>query len=113
MGEARDQGTTFKAKIEVLESMGSELYAHFPIDTDQAIESQELAELAEDAGAGEVPSSGEEGRIVARLDPESKAAEGRGARAVGERRADPPLRPGGRPGTHFRRRRLERRAQGH
>jgi multiple sugar transport system ATP-binding protein len=75
VGEAAHQGTTFKAKIEVVESMGAELYAHFPIHSDQAIESQELAELAEDAGAGEVPSSGE-GRVVARLDPESKAAEG-------------------------------------
>jgi multiple sugar transport system ATP-binding protein len=76
VGEARDRGTTFKAKIEVLESMGSELYAHFSVATDQQIESQELAELAQDAGAGEVPSSGGEGRIVARLDPESKAAQG-------------------------------------
>ena len=76
VGEARDRGTTFKAKVDVLESMGSELYAHFEVESDQAIESQELAELAEDAGAGEVPSSGEGGRIVARLDPESKAAEG-------------------------------------
>ena len=76
VGEARHQGTTFKAKIEVLESMGSELYAHFSVATDQQIESQELAELAQDAGAGEVPSSGEEGRIVARLNPESKAQQG-------------------------------------
>ena len=76
VGDARAHGTTFKAKIEVLESMGSELYAHFSVASDQQIESQELAELAQDAGAGEVPSSGDEGRIVARLDPESKAAQG-------------------------------------
>ena len=31
VGEARDKGATFKAKIEVLESMGSELYAHFTV----------------------------------------------------------------------------------
>jgi multiple sugar transport system ATP-binding protein len=76
VGEARDRGQTFKAKIEVLESMGSELYAHFTVATDQEIESQELRELAEDAGAGEVPSSGEGGRIVARLEPASQAQEG-------------------------------------
>jgi multiple sugar transport system ATP-binding protein len=76
VGEARDRGRTFRAQIEVLESMGSELYAHFSVSTDQQIESQELQELAEDAGAGEVPSSGEEGRIVARLDAASKAREG-------------------------------------
>src|SRR5215211_6020404 len=77
VGEARDRGSTFRAQIEVLESLGSELYAHFTVTTDQSIESQELQELAEDAGAGEVPSSGEEGRIVARLDPNSRAEEGR------------------------------------
>jgi multiple sugar transport system ATP-binding protein len=76
VGEARGRGQTFRANIEVLESMGSELYAHFTVATDQEIESQELRELAEDAGAGEVPSAGEAGRIVARLDPASRAQEG-------------------------------------
>jgi multiple sugar transport system ATP-binding protein len=78
-GEARDRGRTFKAHIEVVESMGSELYVHFSVDTDQSIESQELRELAEDAGGGEVPSAGEEGRIVARLDPASNVTEGQDA----------------------------------
>jgi hypothetical protein len=55
----------------VLESLGSELYAHFTVTTDQQIESQELRELAEDVGGGEVPMAGEEGHIVARLDPQS------------------------------------------
>ena len=71
VGEARDRGTTFQAQIEVLESLGSELYAHFTVTSDQQIESAELRELAEDAGGGEVPMAGEEGRIVARLDPAS------------------------------------------
>jgi multiple sugar transport system ATP-binding protein len=75
-GEARDRGSTFQARIEVLESMGSELYAHFSVASDQTIESQELRELAEDAGGGEVPMSGEEGRIVARLDPQSRVRQG-------------------------------------
>ena len=76
VGDARERGATFKAKIEVLESMGSELYAHFSTATDQRIESEELRELAEDAGAGEVPGAGEEGQIVARLDAASKVSEG-------------------------------------
>jgi multiple sugar transport system ATP-binding protein len=71
-GEARDKGSTFRAKVEVLESLGSELYAHFTVASDQQIESQELRELAEDVGGGEVPMEGEEGRIVARLDPQSE-----------------------------------------
>jgi multiple sugar transport system ATP-binding protein len=79
VGEARDRGTTFSANIEVLESMGAELYAHFTVATDATIESQELRELAEDAGGGEVPMAGEEGRIVARLDPASKVGVGREA----------------------------------
>jgi multiple sugar transport system ATP-binding protein len=76
VGDARDRGTTFQAKIEVLESMGSELYAHFAVESDSSIESAELRELAEDAGGGEVPMAGEEGRIVARLDPASKVKQG-------------------------------------
>ena len=32
VGEAKDRGSTFRAQIEVVESMGSELYAHFTVD---------------------------------------------------------------------------------
>jgi multiple sugar transport system ATP-binding protein len=76
VGEAAHRGATFKATIDLVESMGSELYVHFSTTSDQKIESEELRELAEDAGAGEVPGGGEEGQIVARLDPTSKATEG-------------------------------------
>jgi multiple sugar transport system ATP-binding protein len=79
VGEALDRGTTFKARIEVLESLGSELYAHFTVASDQSIESQELRELAEDVGGGEVPMEAEEGRIVARLDPQSNVRPGEDA----------------------------------
>ena len=80
VGEARDRGDRLHgAQIEVLESLGSELYAHFTVVSDQQIESQELRELAEDAGGGEVPMAGEEGRIVARLDPASKVRVGEDA----------------------------------
>jgi multiple sugar transport system ATP-binding protein len=78
-GEARDRGTTFKAKIEVLESLGSELYAHFSVEMDETIESEELRELASDAGGGEVPRAGEEGSVVARLDPASEIKQGQEA----------------------------------
>src|ERR687892_740377 len=61
-----------KAKTDVLESMGSELYAHFTVGTEAGVQSEELAELAQDAGAAEVPGGGEEGRAVARLDPRAK-----------------------------------------
>jgi multiple sugar transport system ATP-binding protein len=70
------QGTRFNATIDLVESMGAELYAHFRVTSDAELESDQLRELAEDSGAGEVPSSGEEGRIVARLNPESQARQG-------------------------------------
>jgi multiple sugar transport system ATP-binding protein len=76
VGEARNRGTVFRAHIELLESLGSELYAHFTVASDQQIESQELRELAEDVGGGEVPMAGEEGRIVARLEPASQVKVG-------------------------------------
>jgi len=74
--EARGRGATFKTKIDVLEWMGAELYAHFSIEQ-QGIESQELAELAAAAGTADVPSAGgDEEQIVARLDSASEAREG-------------------------------------
>jgi multiple sugar transport system ATP-binding protein len=55
--------------------MGSELYVHFALEGHTGVESQELAELAQDAGTADVPSAGE-GRVVARLDPASRARQG-------------------------------------
>ena len=76
VGEARDRGATFRANIDVLESLGSELYAHFKVSSDATIESAELRELAQDAGGGEIPMEGDEGSIVARLDPGSEVKQG-------------------------------------
>jgi multiple sugar transport system ATP-binding protein len=72
--DKRGHGATFKAQIELVESMGSEVYAHFALEG-QGVESAELTELAEDAGTSEVPGAGQ-GRVVARLDPAAKVAEG-------------------------------------
>src|SRR5215217_4317521 len=76
VGEARDRGATFRATVDVLESLGSELYAHFKVSSDATIESAELRELAQDAGGGEIPMEGDEGSIVARLDPASEVRQG-------------------------------------
>jgi multiple sugar transport system ATP-binding protein len=63
----------FRAKVDVVESMGSELYAYFTVQG-EGLESDELAELAKDAGMEDLPSSGTGGQqIVARLDAASKA----------------------------------------
>jgi multiple sugar transport system ATP-binding protein len=72
--ERRRSGVTFRTQVELVESMGAELYVYFPIAG--GIESQELAELAADAGTAEVPGAGEEGLGVARLPPESEARTG-------------------------------------
>jgi multiple sugar transport system ATP-binding protein len=74
VGDKRGQGATFRAHIELIESMGSELYVHFSVEGG-AVESEELAELAADAGTAEVPGAGE-GKIVARLDPASGVRQG-------------------------------------
>jgi multiple sugar transport system ATP-binding protein len=74
--DARSRGATFKTKIDLIESMGSEIYAHFSVTSDKAIESDELRELAEDSGAGEVPGGGQSGDVVARLAPESQVRKG-------------------------------------
>jgi multiple sugar transport system ATP-binding protein len=76
VGDASDRGTTFRAKIDVLESLGSELYAHFKVSSDDMIDSAELRELAQDAGGGEIPMEGGEGSVVARLDPASNVKQG-------------------------------------
>jgi multiple sugar transport system ATP-binding protein len=74
VGDARQRGTTFRAQVDLVESMGSELYAYFDVASDQ-LESEQLAELAEDAGGADLPQT-EEGRIVARLDAASKVKRG-------------------------------------
>jgi multiple sugar transport system ATP-binding protein len=66
-------GSTFTAQVDVLESMGSEKYAHFTVEGDVAT-SAELAELAADSGSSDVPGAGS--AIVARLSAASSATEG-------------------------------------
>jgi multiple sugar transport system ATP-binding protein len=69
-------GPTFEVKVEILESMGSELYAYFNIESGSGARSEQLDELAADTGA-EVGGSDEgELQIVARLDADSGASEG-------------------------------------
>jgi multiple sugar transport system ATP-binding protein len=72
--DARGRGVTFRAKIDLVESLGAEEYVYFEVQGTQ-VQSDELSELAADAGAHEVPSSGE-GQVVARLDPETKIQRG-------------------------------------
>jgi multiple sugar transport system ATP-binding protein len=74
--EHSSQGAVFRVTIELLESVGAEVYAHFKVGGD-ALDSEELRELAEDAGTTDLPSSGEEGRAVARLSPDAQVGVGK------------------------------------
>ncbi|HEY6399395.1 MAG TPA: sn-glycerol-3-phosphate ABC transporter ATP-binding protein UgpC [Solirubrobacteraceae bacterium] len=71
----RAGGSAFTVKVDVLESMGSEYYMYFQLDSER-VASQELEELAADAGTGDVPHSGTRTQVVARLDAASKAKQG-------------------------------------
>jgi multiple sugar transport system ATP-binding protein len=59
----RETGHIFKTRIEVLEALGSDSYAHFTVDSPR-ISSSELEELADEAS---VASSAEGVQVVARL----------------------------------------------
>src|SRR6186997_117931 len=74
IGELREErGITFEAEIELVESLGSDLYAYFHIES-EGVQSDQLADIVEESldetGAGEIREGHEQ--IVARLDPTSK-----------------------------------------
>ncbi|MDP2711359.1 MAG: sn-glycerol-3-phosphate ABC transporter ATP-binding protein UgpC [Solirubrobacteraceae bacterium] len=71
-------GKEFEAPIEVVESMGSEIYVYFSFEGGE-VSSDELAELARDSGVAETPGAGG-GQAVARLSPESDVSEGTSAK---------------------------------
>jgi multiple sugar transport system ATP-binding protein len=70
----RNRGAMFTADVDVLESMGSDKFAYFSVEGEQAV-SDDLADLAADAGTADVPG-GDTGQIVTRLSAASGAAEG-------------------------------------
>jgi multiple sugar transport system ATP-binding protein len=72
-GDGHD-GLRFRTSVDVLESMGSEFYAHFHVEGQAS--SQELAELAEDAGMSDLPGAENASQVVARLSAESRATQG-------------------------------------
>jgi multiple sugar transport system ATP-binding protein len=68
-------GVKFPVTIDVLESMGSEYYAYFNVESGR-VASQELDELAQDSGVGEIPHAGSRTQVVARLDAASTVKQG-------------------------------------
>ncbi len=73
------EGVEFEAPIEVVESMGSEIYVYFSFEGGE-VSSDELAELARDAGVANTPGAGGAGQAVARLNPESEVRVGERAK---------------------------------
>src|ERR1700760_704596 len=71
---ARDTGLTFRATIDVVESMGSDVFVYFTKEFTGDVSSAELQELAQDSGSADTGASGES--ITARLDTETTAREG-------------------------------------
>jgi len=73
----RERGVTFKAEIDLVESLGSDLYAYFHIES-EGVESEQLADLVGDSldetGAASL-REGEE-QVIARLDASSKIRRG-------------------------------------
>jgi multiple sugar transport system ATP-binding protein len=66
----------FRTKVDVVESMGSELYIYFDVETEGELHTADLDELAADAGMEDLPSHGDAQQIVARLSAESRATPG-------------------------------------
>src|SRR4051794_40599991 len=65
----------FRTRVDVVESMGSELYVYFDVEAEGAMDHEELNELAADAGLEDLPS-GSAQHVVARLDAASRASAG-------------------------------------
>jgi multiple sugar transport system ATP-binding protein len=72
--QQKARGTVFTAEVDVLESMGSDKFAYFSIEGEQAM-SDDLADLAADAGTADVPG-GDSGQLVTRLSAASGVTEG-------------------------------------
>jgi multiple sugar transport system ATP-binding protein len=70
----RERGGVMTVKPDVLESLGSDVLAYFPVPKPDTSQIAELQRVAEEVGAGDAPGS--TGTFVARLSPATKAQEG-------------------------------------
>ncbi|MDQ2796815.1 MAG: sn-glycerol-3-phosphate ABC transporter ATP-binding protein UgpC, partial [Actinomycetota bacterium] len=91
--ENRPHGITFHVKIDVVESMGSDNYVYFALDTDANLASAELDELARDSGRADTGSAAGL-QITARLDAASGVKSGADAELWVDSRAIHVFDPG-------------------
>jgi multiple sugar transport system ATP-binding protein len=72
--EAREHGVTFRTTIDVVESMGSDVFVYFAQEREQTLQVDQLTELAKDSGKADTGASGD--TMVARLDAATRVREG-------------------------------------
>jgi multiple sugar transport system ATP-binding protein len=72
--DARESGIVFRATIDVLESMGSDVFVYFTKEIERGVDAAELAELARDSGRADTGGSGD--TVVARIDAATRIREG-------------------------------------
>jgi multiple sugar transport system ATP-binding protein len=83
--DTRHGGITFRASIDVRESMGSDVYVYFTKDIEQGVNAAELEELARDSGRVDTGARGD--TVVARLDAATRISEGQDADLWADARA--------------------------
>jgi multiple sugar transport system ATP-binding protein len=76
VGAQQHGGATFRANIDVLESLGSEYYAYFEVESER-VSARELDELAADTGSADLPMGDAQAvQMVARLGGDTRAQQG-------------------------------------
>jgi multiple sugar transport system ATP-binding protein len=83
--EEKDRGITFRASIDVLESMGSDVYVYFAQGRETTASAAELEELARDSGLADTGAAGD--AMVARLSAATRVREGGEAELWADARA--------------------------
>ncbi|HEX9624366.1 MAG TPA: sn-glycerol-3-phosphate ABC transporter ATP-binding protein UgpC, partial [Streptosporangiaceae bacterium] len=83
--DLRGKGITFRATIDVVESLGSDVFAYFTRGRETSVTATELEELARDSGRADTGGSGDS--VVARLDAATRVREGAEAELWADARA--------------------------
>ena len=83
--DSRDKGITFRATIDVVESMGSDVYVYFTQQSGLTAKVDQLADLAVDSGKADTGAAEES--VTARLDATTRIREGDNAELWADVRA--------------------------
>ncbi len=83
--DSRDKGITFRATIDVVESMGSDVYVYFTQQSGLTAKVDQLADLAVDSGKADAGAAEES--VTARLDATTRVREGDNAELWADVRA--------------------------